>query len=46
MVKESKIILFDDYQLGGVKQFVDELPHEKQLLSNDKCKHKFALIVK
>jgi hypothetical protein len=46
MVKESKIILFDDYQLSGVRQFVDELPHEKKLISNDKCKHKFALIIK
>ena len=45
MVKESKIILFDDYQLEGVQRFVDELPMEKKLISNDKCKHKFALII-
>jgi len=46
MVKESKVILFDDYQLDGVKRFVDELDVEKQIISNDKWKHKFVLIKK
>lgn len=44
MVKESKVILFDDYQLPGVKQFIDELNCEKTIIGNDKWKHKFVLI--
>ncbi len=46
MVRESKVILFDDYQLDGVKRLIDELPVEKRFFSSDKWKHKFALIIK